>query len=182
MLMNQSVAPMSKEFPGRQYIISLLRSWENKDAREKILNELRSFDREKLMGTLDDLLYDRDPYLQSYAIAVLMTLDRQRGIGLLLPLLNAPEAGLRWFICDLLVDDGDERAVEPLIRVLLEDPDGSVRLMAAVALRHIGDSRAIPALQHAMNHDVGTDEEGRRVDEAAKEAIDAILSRAQSSE
>lgn len=181
--MNKSIAPMPKEFPGRQYIISLLRGWENKDAkdRDKVLNEMRSFDREKLIDTLNNLLYDPDPYLQSYAIDVLRALDKQRALSLLLPLLNAPEAGLRWFICDLLVDDGDERAVEPLTKVLLEDPDGGVRLMAAVALKHIGDTRAIPSLQYAMNHDMGTDEEGRPIDKAAKEAIDAILSRSRSS-
>ncbi len=66
--------------------------------------------------------------------------------------------------------------------MLLEDPDGSVRLVSALALRHIGDTRAIPALEYAVNHDMGTDEEGRRVDKAAKEAIDSILRRAQSSE
>lgn len=182
MIMNQSIAPIPKKFPDRQYIISLLHDWENKDARDKILNEIRSFDKDKLIETLSNLLYEPDPYLQSYAIDVLMTLDKQQALSLLLPLLNAPEAGLRWFVCDLLADDGDERAVEPLTKVLLEDPVGGVRLMAAVALRHIGDTRAIPSLQYAMNHDKGTDDEGRRVDKAAKEAIDAILGRARSSE
>jgi len=179
--MNQSLAPIPKEFPGRQYIISLIRGWIDKNTRDKILNEMRSLDREKLMDVLNSLLYDSDPYLQSYAIDVLMALDRQHAVSLLLPLLNASEAEMRWFICDLLADDGDERAIEPLIKVLLEDPDDSVRLMAAVALRHIGDTRAIPSLEYAMNHDKGADEEGRRIDKAAKEAINAILSRARPS-
>ena len=184
MIMNHSIAPAPKEFPDRQYLIDLIRGWENKDAeqRDKILNELRALDREKLIDTLNNLLYDLDPYLQSYAIDLLITIDKQRSMDLLLPLLNTPEAGLRWFICDLLVDDGDERAVEPLIKVLLGDPNGSVRLMAAAALKHIGDTRAIPALQYAMEHDNGTDEEGRPVKGAAEEALDSILRRAQSSE
>ena len=175
--MNQSMAPIPKKIPDRQHIISLLRDWENKAARDKILSEIHLFDKEKLIDILNSLLYDPDPYLQSYAIDVLRVLDKQRALILLLPLLNTPEAGLRWFICEILADDGDERAVEPLAKVLLEDPDGDVRLMAAVALRRIGDSRAIPSLQFAMNHDKGTDSEGRRVDKAAKEAIDAILRR-----
>jgi HEAT repeat protein len=178
--MNQSTNSSSNEFPDRQYLTSLIRGWENKGARDKILNEIRSLDREKMIGVLNDFLFDSDLYLQSYAINVVRVLDKQRSIDLLLPLLDTANAGVRWYICDLLSDDGDERAVEPLIKVLRDDPDGGVRLMAAAALRHIGDARAIPALRYSIEHDSGADDEGREVKRVAKEALESILRQSKS--
>jgi hypothetical protein len=45
----------------------------------------------------------------------------------------------------------------------------------------IGDMRALPALQHAQQHDQGTDREGRRVADFAAKAIQEILTRTSSS-
>lgn len=47
----------------------------------------------------------------------------------------------------------DKKATKPLIDLLLESDYTQLRCAAAVALGELGDSKAIPALEHAINHD-----------------------------
>jgi HEAT repeat protein len=82
---------------------------------------------------------------------------------------------MRWTVCGLLSRHGDERAVEPLIQVLLSDDWPDIRMLAADVLGEIGDRRALEALHYAEQHDLGVDYENRTVRDAASEAISAIL-------
>jgi HEAT repeat protein len=61
--------------------------------------------------------------------------------------------------------------------VLLNDPEADVRLMAAYALSEVGDGSALSALRQAAELDDGTDREGRRVRDAAAEAIERVVAR-----
>ncbi len=49
--------------------------------------------------------------------------------------------------------------------------------MAAYALGEIGDRSALSALRKVAQSDDGTDHEGRRVRDAATEAIERVLAR-----
>ncbi len=60
---------------------------------------------------------------------------------------------------------GDRRSTEALTRLLLTDENEHVRGFSALALRWIGDPRAIPALEHAL---------GDRSDRVRREAILAL--------
>jgi HEAT repeat protein len=78
---------------------------------------------------------------------------------------NAPKGGenlenrewqlnhLRFLTVEALGWIGNPKAVEPLIKVLLEDEDVSIRFWAAISLGRIRDPRAVPALKQATYHD-----------------------------
>lgn len=166
------------EFPSREQIIAILRKWFSQPGGNPVvINELRSFYQENVLTILGDLSANADPEIQNIASQVLVRFDRDKGINLLLPLLEKSDSGIRLSICYILCDFGDERAVEPLNRVISEDSDADVRYMAAVALWKIGDERAIPALRHAIEHDKGVDYEGDPVARVAQVALEAILAR-----
>jgi HEAT repeat protein len=120
---------------------------------------------------------DSDVSIRCDAAEALVRIEAQTGVDLVIPLLSDFDSSVRWHTCGLLHDFGDERAVKPLIKVLLEDSEGDVRLAAAYALEKIGDATALPALQWAQQYDQGADYEGRLVSEVAAEAIRGILAR-----
>ena len=75
---------------------------------------------------------------------------------------------------------GDRRAVEPLVAVM-EHPDSHVRFYAARALGKLGDARALPALERALDNDIEpiTDTQslrGKSVSYVAAKAIEKIKS------
>lgn len=98
-------------------------------------------------------------------------------IDLLLPYLSDPSSGIRWTLCELFHGYPDSKVVLPLVKVLQEDVDPNVRLVAAEALYAVGDERAIPALAYAEKYDMGKDYEDRTIANAAHEAIAVIEKR-----
>jgi HEAT repeat protein len=147
------------------------------DSREKAIAALKALDREAVIGELVGLLNSRDLELRCDAAEALLRIDSDQTIDLVLPLLADPESTVRWATCGLLHDFGDQRAIPLLVPVLLNDPEADVRLMAASALSEIGDHSALPALRQAAQLDDGEDHEGRRVRDAAAEAIGNISAR-----
>ncbi len=113
-----------------------------------------------------------DEYRRTYALHALMYIDSERAIDYAIPLLSDPE----WVftICRWFAEVGTERTVEPLVEVLRSSPSPDDRFMAAVALRNTGDARAIPALEHARDHDDGRDHDNHPIRGMAVEAIEAI--------
>ncbi|MBK9926093.1 MAG: HEAT repeat domain-containing protein [Anaerolineales bacterium] len=101
-------------------------------------------------------------------------------IDLLLPYLSDSSSGIRWTLCELFHGYPDSRVVLPLVKVLQNDADPNVRLVAAEALYAVGDERAIPALAYAEKYDKGKDYEDRTIANAAHEAIAAIKKRMKS--
>lgn len=169
---------MTPESSHHQYVIDLVRGLHGGIGNyDKAIGELKSIDRRWLIGVLTGLLGDPDPEMRGNASTVLVKIDPKTALDLIVPLLNDSDASLRWHICGLLCDIGNEQVFPDLVRVLLADPEGHVRIVAAWALAKIGDSSVIPALQKAQQGDTGTDFEGRRVSDAAAEAISGILSR-----
>jgi HEAT repeat protein len=139
------------------------------------MSVLQSLDRQWVIGVLTTLLADPDPEMRCDAAEALVRIDPKCALDVILPLLNDPVSSVRWHICGLLHDFGDERASAHLVKVLLEDPEGDVRLLAAAALGNVGNHTVIPALRQAQQFDDGIDYEGRRVRDMAAEAIDSIL-------
>ena len=70
---------------------------------------------------------------------------------------------------------GNTLAVEPLI-LRLADTSGSVRRYAAAALGELGDAKALPALQKLYQQTTALSQEGRRILEVAKRAIERLKS------
>lgn len=161
-----------------QRITSLLSEFHSFEpgARERAVLALQQIDREPSIGIMAGLLTSPDPELRCDAAEGLLRVDPKRTLDLVLPLLADPNSAVRWNTCGLLHDFGDARAVPSLISVLTNDSEADVRLMAAFALETIGDTSALPALRRAAQLDEGTDREGRRVCDAATEAIEKISS------
>lgn len=162
-----------------QDVLGLLRFFHSFERGERAhaISVLQSLDKESTIESLLNLLRDADGDVRCDAAEALMRIDSKLGTEAVLPLLADPDADVRWHTCGLLYDFGDERAAQRLIEVLRNDPEGYVRFFAADALGKIGDLLAVPSLRHATQFDTGQDHEGRRVSEAAKEAIESILAR-----
>jgi len=71
----------------------------------------------------------------------------------------------------------DSRVIPALCQVLASDKDSDVRFIAAQSLGKVGDASAIPALEYAADHDIGTDYEGRPISDEAGKAIELIRTR-----
>ncbi len=145
------------------------------DRRSLVHQELHTYEREPLLALLDQLLDDEDENVRTDAAVIFAAVDLDRSLDRLLGFLRTPDAAMRWTICGLLSRHGDERAVEPLIQVLLSDDWPDTRMLAAFALGEIGDRRALEALRYVEQHDQGVDYENRTVRDAASEAISIIL-------
>jgi len=146
-------------------------------AREQAKAMLQTLDRGAMVEELGRLLGSRDPELRCDAAEALLRIEADQAIEQVLPLLRDPDSTVRWHTCGLLRDFGDPRAIPVLVPVLLTDPEADVRLMAAYVLSEIGDRSALPALRQVAELDDGTDYEGRRVRDAATEAVESITAR-----
>ncbi len=69
--------------------------------------------------------------------------DAQR----LIQFLKDENVGVRSSAAQLLGEQKEKEAVEPLIQMLKNEKNFRVRIVAAVALHKIGDSRALPILK-----------------------------------
>jgi HEAT repeat protein len=146
-------------------------------ARERAMLALEGLDRAAVIRELGSLLHGRDAELRCDAAEALLRIDSNRTIDLVLPLLTDSMSTVRWNMCGLLHDFGDQRSIPFLVQVLLNDPEADVRLMAAHALGEIGDRSTLSALRQVAASDDGTDYQGRRVRDAATDAIESVLTR-----
>lgn len=109
------------------------------------------------------------------ACEAVLRIDAHRAIELVLPLLDDPDITVRWNACGCLHEFGDQRVINPLVRVLQSDPDAQVRGTAAYALGGIGSPAAIPALLAAMEFDHELDMHGHSASSTPATALDDIL-------
>jgi HEAT repeat protein len=147
--------------------------------RAQAIAEMRAAGADRLFPLLAPMLSDPDPPVRLGACEAVFFVDARRAPELTLPLLADPEVEIRWFACGCLHDVGDERAIEPLIRVLRADPDAQVRGAAARALggigRRTGTPAAMPALLAAKESDHELDIHAHSVSSRAATALDDIL-------
>ena len=81
---------------------------------------------------------DIDTELRCRAAEALVRIDVDKGTKLIIPHLESPDSTLRWTICGLLSNYGNEQAIAPLVNVLQKDLEADVRMLAAFALGKIG--------------------------------------------
>lgn len=151
-------------------VVILLNNLHTKD-RTTALVKLKSLSRNSIIEVLSKLLKDSDSEKRVLAVDALMNIDTRESLDLVLPLLADPDSEVRWTICYWLCDDGDFRAIEPLIKTLKEDINVNVRTQAAIALGASGDPRAKDALIWAKEHDFEMDVHGHTVSHAATIAL-----------
>lgn len=91
------------------------------------------------------LLGDKDPTIQRHAAEALGTLG-SRATPLLLEALHSANRAVRLGAVEAFGTIKDIQSVDPLIRVMHQDPVLEVRWAAALALGEIGSPNAIPSL------------------------------------
>jgi HEAT repeat protein len=175
--MGNTTGSASNNHQARQQIKELVKLLLSGKTRADAERKLLTFNRILLVDTLKDLLEDDDLAARDGALRFIVKVAPSEAVAKAITLLHDPMPAWRWYLCGMLADYGDERAVLPLVDVLLHDPDDDTRYTAAFALERIGDTRALPALRQAQQNDQGADYEGRKVATAAADAIAAILQR-----
>jgi HEAT repeat protein len=148
-------------------------------ARKLNQEKIRAFKEMKALGVekIKRLLAANppEPDVRLRAAAALLSLDAKGTLEVVLPMLNDPDDMVSWEVCNSLYHYGDERAVGPLVAVLADHTDPSLRCAAAYALRGIGSPAAIPALVRALDNDHEPDDEGYTTSQCAGHALDEIL-------
>lgn len=140
------------------------------------VSHLSRIDRNQLFETLSQIISNESSELRHKATEVAVRVDPQRGMMLIIPLLNDEDRNIRWLVAGLLGSFGNERAIEPLVQCLENDPDADIRQIAAFSLGKIGNLGVVPHLEKMLD-DKGEDYEGRTVMAAAREAIERIQAR-----
>ena len=147
--------------------------------RDEAIAEMRAAGADRLFPLLRPMLSDPDPAVRLVASEAVFFVDARRAHELTLPLLDDPESEIRWNTCNYLGSVGDEREIEPLIRLLQKDVSPQVRGSAAHALgcisRRSENATAIPALLAAMESDHEVDMHGHSASSCAATALDDIL-------
>ena len=139
--------------------------------RDNAIVELKALTRSEAISGLIPLLSDPQPRQRAFAAEAMILLDARQTLEFVLPLLKDTDPDVRGTICFWLTEYGDQRAVEPLVQVLLNDPDVNVRTGAASALGASRDTRAVAALVKARDQDFEVDRQGYIVSSVAKDSL-----------
>ncbi|MBI3942560.1 MAG: HEAT repeat domain-containing protein [Chloroflexi bacterium] len=122
-------------------------------AREKTVVRLKAMDKSQSFSVLISLLSHQDGNVRCDAATAMQLIDERQGVDAILSLMIDKSHYVRWHICGLMHDFGDERAIEPLIERIKTDSDPQVRGTAAYALGGVGNPKAISALQETARDD-----------------------------
>jgi HEAT repeat protein len=160
-------------------ISNLLQALHAVDTRERdaIIVELQGCSKDIVVEVFNPYLTIPDTDIRADAAEALFRVLGSEAIDILLPLLNDPIAIVRYHICGLLHDFGDQRATPALVEKLSNDPDATVRSVAAYALGEIADDTALPALAYAQEWDTEVDSWGHAVCDTAASAAAEIIAR-----
>jgi HEAT repeat protein len=162
-----------------QRILGLMADFHSFDRqiREKAITTVKQLKWEQAVPGLTELLSHPEPDIRCDAAHALFCVSPDRALDLILPLLEDNDRTVRWYLCGLLSSSESSRTIRRLVGVLLGDSEGNVRYTAALSLGDVGDETALESLRQAAHSDAGTDFDGRRVRDAAKEAIVRIQRR-----
>ena len=148
--------------------------WKGPEAANRAIQEMRAFGPHRLIPLLIGMLANSDAEVRCNAAQAILWIDDKQGIHHLLPLFRDADSVVRWHVCGLMHDFGDERAVTFLMDCMKNDPDPQVRGTAAYALGAIGSLRAIPALTETLGNDHNVDRLGFTPSFCAEQALKAI--------
>jgi HEAT repeat protein len=95
--------------------------------KDQAIVELKLMDRQYVMSALRKLIENQDPDLRCDALEALLVIDKAINLDVIVQLLEDPFESVRWNTCGLLHDYGTNAVVPNLVRVLVYDPEGSVR-------------------------------------------------------
>jgi HEAT repeat protein len=124
---------------------------------------------------LIEILIDRSQpsYVRQGAATGLVHFDSNQIVETLIAVLADSDSAVRASVAHALGENArytkglvDKRAVEPLIRLLMEDSASRARWMAALALQFFDDERALPVLLR-LRHISATSIDEKRIKEAA---------------
>jgi hypothetical protein len=115
---------------------------------------------QKLLHRLDDFITSEKTEEAHYFDAVVQAFAQARGealdavaLGVVACLDSANNSSVRGNVAQVLGSFGSDRAVDALLKALLEDQESRVRWRAAEALGSIGSERAVDALLKALFED-----------------------------
>lgn len=147
----------------------------DEEDRNCAIQEIQESQHEILFPLLTRLLNHRNLDVRCHAAASILRLDKTHGFEAVLPFIHDRSTTLRWHICGLLHEFGDNRAVPALIERLKMDPDPQIRNTAAYALGGIGSFQALHALVEAEENDHESDMHGHSASSVSTSAISDIL-------
>jgi hypothetical protein len=116
------------------------------------IGKLSKCDKSLVYETLTRTLKSDDLEMRCRAATALCLLDRENCI-LLIPLLQDLEDGVRWHICGLLHDFGNDKTIIPLTHIAKTDKAVGVRVQATSALGRIGGKNIMPTLEWIRDND-----------------------------
>jgi HEAT repeat protein len=148
------------------------------DLSKQEIDLLNSFPVDKVVPTLREIFEKEDnATVRGRAFYAILTIQGFDRVQFLLDLFEGSSTDWQIAYCRELSRFHDSLAIAKLCNILLEDADPDMRYVAAESLAEIGDSTAIAALEHAQEHDTGTDYEGFPIADIAGEALQKIRSR-----
>ena len=111
--------------------------------REAAIEALRSLGDPSAGPAVVGALRDEDGFVRCAAVTALAeVVERETAVSELIPVLRDDEASVRARAAHALIELGDQRAVEPLLRMLHDEPPGSApQRAAAVALEGLKAGR-----------------------------------------
>jgi HEAT repeat protein len=142
---------------------------------DAVIDSIKALDRKATLEILKALLSYRDGRIRFDAADVLLHIDAPRTLEMVLPLLEDPSAEVRYNITYCLAFYPDHRAIQPLIKTVLNDLDPDVRFNAVGALMKIGSREALVTLEWVKLHDHAQNFEGDTVSSMAERAIQKII-------
>lgn len=146
---------------------------------EQDVTQLNALPMEQVVPLLRAIFEDeREMVAQSRAFSALLAIQGFDHVQFLVNLLDLSQFGWRAAYCRNLSEASDPRAIASLCAILHNDPDSDMRYIAAESLAVIGDLTAVAALEEAQANDTGTDYEGLRVADMARQALERIRERA----
>lgn len=143
--------------------------------QNEFVKEMRTISSAKVLPVLAELFSDPDIDIRANSLTAILMIDNKLGLNFVLPHLNDPDVHIRYHICGLMNEFGDERAVDPLLDILKNDLDPDIRGRAAYGLGGIGDVNAIAALAHTEKIDHEPDSQDYVPSQSARQAIHQIL-------
>lgn len=145
--------------------LGLLHCGSDAGERKLALYALKSQPTPENIGTIRERLADADRDVRATALNILVELDVPDAADLALDALDDSDGFVRATAAKLIGDLGKPALVEPLVPVLLEDPDPVARQRAAESLARLGGEEAVDALTRALTDPV------ERVRHAAVNAV-----------
>lgn len=150
-------------------VLASLRS-DTADVRQTATDLLPSIFGSAALRLLRVMATDPAPLVRAAAIQALAELGDRAAIGDILPLLRDADRWVREKAVEAVGAFKAAKALDPLMALLADDPEWSVRASAAEALGRLGDPRAIGVLTQALRDDGGSGND-YEVRDKAREAL-----------